>query len=49
MGMLPEQARRLPWHDERLLIEGMADEGLIELSEPAADLGTLGFDVRTVG
>lgn len=53
MGYLPAQVRSMPWHDERLILEGMAEEDLIELpSSPTESLETLaatGVTVRSVG
>jgi hypothetical protein len=51
MGYLPEQARALRWHDERMLLEGLMDERpwvqrveMVEVGEqpePTDDLGDL--------
>jgi hypothetical protein len=40
-GYTVEQVLTMPWHVERLIREGMEEEGLIEFSEQTDDLGAL--------
>jgi hypothetical protein len=51
-GYTVEQVLTMPWHVERLILEGMEEEGLVEFSEQTDDLGALqdlGVTVKRVG